>query len=94
VYSVDVNAPSIAGREPMLFSGCYFVASGQTPDRHAFLASVFQKSQSEEEELEWGSEAIGEENRLQTGVQVLLVINGMLVAAIVAMLIYHYKFLN
>ena len=91
VYAAEPNATSLAGAEPMLFSGCYFVASGQTPDRHAFLASVFQKSQSEEEELEWGSEAIGEERRLQTGVQVLLVISGILIAAIVAMLIYWYS---
>ena len=90
VYAADANAPSVAGREPLLFSGCYFVASGQTPDRHAFLSSVLQKTQNEEEELEWGSEAIGEENRLQTGVQLLLVLSGIFFAAIVAMLIHYY----
>jgi hypothetical protein len=89
VYSVDRESTSLAGREPMLFSGCYFVANGQTPDRQAFLPSVFRKSQSEEEELEWGSEAIAEERRMQTSVLILLVINGFLLAAIVFMLIYH-----
>lgn len=89
VYSVDSQSTSLAGVEPMLFSGCYFIANGQTPDRQAFLPSVFRKAQSEEEELEWGSEAIAEESRMQTGVQVLLVINGILVASIIAMLVYH-----
>ncbi len=87
-YAVEPNSPTVAGREPMLFSGCYFVANGQTPDRQAFLASVFSKSRSEEEELEWGSEAINEEKRMQTFVQVFLVLNGILIASIIAMIIY------
>ncbi|MEM9588482.1 MAG: hypothetical protein AAGA03_14455, partial [Planctomycetota bacterium] len=54
----------------------------------AFLASVFKKATSEEEEIQWGSEAIAEENRMQSTVQLLLIINGILVAAIVAMVIH------
>jgi len=88
-YSIDHNGATIAKREPLLFSGCYFVANGDSPDRQAFLASVFRKSQSEEEELEWGSEAVREEQQMQTGVQILLVINGVLAATIAAMLIYY-----
>lgn len=91
-YAVDPGATDSVGREPLLFSGCYFVASGSTPDRQAFLASVFKKSSAEEEELEWGSEALGEERRMQSGVQALLVINGVLVAAVVALLLYHFQF--
>ena len=91
-YALDPNAPDPRGREPLLFSGCYFVANGSTPDRQAFLASVFKKSSAEEEELEWGSEAVGEERRMQAGVQTLLVINGVLVAVIIALLLYHFQF--
>ena len=83
---------NLSDSEPLLFSGCYFVASGAMPDRQAFLASVFKKATNEEEELEWGSEALAEENRMQAGVQVLMVVNGALVAAIVGLLIYHFKF--
>jgi len=90
VYSIEGDSTSLAGREPLLFSGCYFVANGQTPDRQAFLASVLRKSQDEEEELEWGSEAIAEENRMQAGVRVLLVINGILVMSIIGMFIFAY----
>jgi hypothetical protein len=86
-YKLENASPMLSGREPMLFSGCYFVANGATPDRQAFVASVFGKARAEEEELEWGSEALGEEKRMQTGVQVLLVLNGILVALAIAMLI-------
>ncbi len=74
----------------MLFSGCYFVAVGRRPDQQAFLADVFRKLQGEESELQWGSEAMDEEHRMQIGVQILLVINGILIATIAAMLIYHF----
>lgn len=90
-YSIEQNAVSIANREPPLFSGCYFVANGSTPDRQAFLASVFRKSQAEEEELEWGSEALNEEKRMQAGVRLLLILNGILLATIAAMLFTSYR---
>ena len=89
-YGRDPASASVTDQEPLLFSGCYFVADGPTPDRQGFLASVFGKMTREEEELEWGSEAVAEERRMQALVQSLLVINGVLVAAIVGMLIYGW----
>ena len=43
---------------------------------------------NEEEELEWGSEAIAEEERMQSGVRALMVINGALVATILGIFVY------
>lgn len=86
-YKLENQSPMLSAREPMLFSGCYFIAAGEKTDGQAFVASVFGKARSEEEDLEWGSEAIGEEKQMQTGVQVLLVLNGVLVALAIAMLI-------
>lgn len=91
-YSVNDSGPQASDREPLLFSGLYFVASGAMPDRQAFLSSVFKKATNEEEELEWGSEALAEEDRMQAGVQVLMVINGALVATVIGLLIYYFKF--
>jgi hypothetical protein len=91
-YALNPSGPNLSDREPMLFSGCYFVASGAMPDRQAFLASVFKKATNEEEELEWGSEALLEEDRMQAGVRLLMIINGVLVSAILGLLIYHYNF--
>ncbi|MEM6471425.1 MAG: type VI secretion protein IcmF/TssM N-terminal domain-containing protein [Planctomycetota bacterium] len=90
-YSVNPNGTQLSETEPLLFSGCYFVASGPRPDRQAFLASVFRKATTEEEELEWGSEAVAEEDRMQAGVRLLMVVNGALVATIVGLLIYHFR---
>ncbi len=75
----------------MLFSGCYFVATGETTNDQGFLPSVFRKMQTEEEDLEWGSEAIGEERKMQLGVTLLLVLNGILVACIIAMFVYYLR---
>lgn len=90
-YSLNASGPHAIDREPLLFSGCYFVASGAMPDRQAFLASVFKKATNEEEELEWGSEALAEEDRMQMGVRILMVVNGALVATIVGLLIWYFQ---
>lgn len=87
-YCVNPAGTQPGDTEPLLFSGCYFVASGSMPDRQAFLASVFKKVSNEEEELEWGSEAIAEEERMQSGVRALMVINGALVATILGIFVY------
>lgn len=91
-YAVEPNANSVAKREPLLFSGCYFAATGETAEHQAFLASVFDKTRELEEEVEWGSEAIEEENRMQFIVRILLVANGILFATIAALLIYYFNF--
>jgi hypothetical protein len=38
---------------PLLFSGCYFAATGKTPDRQAFVKALFDKLSEEQEDLEW-----------------------------------------
>lgn len=92
LYAVQPDANELELREPLLFSGCYFAATGATPDRQAFLRSVFHKMRAEEEELDWGSEAWGEERRMQTGTQLLLAIDGVLLAALLVMLLYQFVF--
>ncbi len=41
-----------------LFSGCYFAATGDTPDRQAFVKGVIEKMGEEQELIEWTQEAI------------------------------------
>lgn len=50
--------------DPLLFSGCYFAATGITEDRRAFVKSVFDKLITEQEEVEWTSGAISTDRRL------------------------------
>jgi hypothetical protein len=44
-------------REPLLFSGCYFAATGATSDEQAFIQSVFHKVQKLDRELAWTRKA-------------------------------------
>ncbi len=46
-----------------LFSGCYFAATGDTPDRQAFVKGVIVKMGEEQELIEWTQEALGANNR-------------------------------
>jgi hypothetical protein len=43
--------------EPLLFSGCYFAATGSQPERQAFVSGVLSKLREEQEELEWTESA-------------------------------------
>ena len=42
----------------VLFSGCYFAATGDTPDRQAFVKGVIEKMGEEQELIEWTQEAL------------------------------------
>ena len=46
-----------------LFSGCYFAATGDTPDRQAFVKAVIAKMGEEQELIEWTQEALGANKR-------------------------------
>jgi hypothetical protein len=49
--------------DPIPFSGCYFAATGETPDRQAFVRGVIDKLIDEQEQLEWTSRALRSELR-------------------------------
>ena len=43
--------------EPLLFSGCYFGATGEMSDQQAFVHSVFRKVEEQQNELTWTQHA-------------------------------------
>jgi IcmF-related N-terminal domain len=47
----------------VLFSGCYFAATGDTLDRQAFVKGVIEKMSEEQELIEWTQEALGANKR-------------------------------
>ena len=57
-YEPDKN-PRAAGNA-LLFSGCYFAATGDTEDRQAFVRSVLYRVMEQDGELDWNQEAIEE----------------------------------
>lgn len=78
----DNRAVDVKGLEPLLFGGCYFAAVGPSEDKQAFVKSVFDKLVDSEEELEWGDEAIQEDERYHLWTQVLLFVDGLLLMVI------------
>jgi hypothetical protein len=48
---------------PVLFSGCYFTATGRTSDRQAFVSGLLSKLYDEQEEIEWTDAALREDRR-------------------------------
>ncbi len=59
--------------EGLLFSGCYFAATGDTEDRRAFVKSVFGKLPEQQEEVQWTQAALGQDQKLQQIAQAVLV---------------------
>ncbi|MCM2369886.1 type VI secretion system protein [Aporhodopirellula aestuarii] len=49
---------------PLLFSGCYFAATGPTADQQAFVRGVMDKLTDEQELLEWTDRARSEDRRI------------------------------
>ena len=81
---------SASDREPLLFSGCYFAATGQSEDRQAFVKNVFDKLLDEEEELQWTEEALVEDDRYQRLGSIGFAINVLLIIALAGMLAVKY----
>ena len=48
---------------PVLFSGCYFAATGPKSDRQAFVSGLLNKLYDEQEDIEWTSAALREDRR-------------------------------
>jgi len=73
---------------PLLFNGCYFAATGDTPDRQAFVKNVFEKMIDLEEELEWMPEAVRQDDRYHQLAQIGMFVDAVLVLGIVGMLVW------
>ena len=67
-----------------LFSGCYFAATGDTPDRQAFVRGVVEKMGEEQELIEWTNEALGANKRQNISANLgVFVVLGLLASLIV-----------
>jgi type VI protein secretion system component VasK len=47
----------------MLFSGCYFAATGPKSDRQAFVSGLLSKLYDEQEDIEWTADALRDDSR-------------------------------
>jgi hypothetical protein len=83
----DVGQVAGGGR-PNLYGGCYFAATGESSDRQSFVRGVLDKLMQLEEELEWTDQAVRLDASYRRLANFLVVTNGVLVLAILALLGY------
>lgn len=73
----------------LLFSGCYFGATGNRPDRQAFVRSVFDKLHDQLNELDWHQDVRLADMRFNSIRNILLCVNVLLMIAM-GVIIYLY----
>lgn len=73
--------------DPFLFSGCYFAATGSTPDRQAFVRGVLDKMVEEQEFVEWTPRALATNRRLFWLSYVGLGVSAVLLVTLIVMFI-------
>jgi hypothetical protein len=82
-YSYDPETQPNA--TPILFAGCYFAGTGETPERQAFVKGVFERLPEQQEELEWTEAALREERRYRTWSAVAFSTAGLFLVGIVVL---------
>lgn len=82
--------PQHTTEPPVLFSGCYFAAIGETEDRQAFAKGVFNKLIEEQEQVEWTPRALKANNRYLWLAYTGLILDAALVAAIGGMIAWRW----
>lgn len=73
-FEPDKN-PRAAGNA-LLFSGCYFAATGDTNDRQAFVRSVLYRVMEQDGELDWSQEALEENESAEFAANLAALIGG------------------
>jgi IcmF-related N-terminal domain len=78
---------------PMLFSGCYFAATGQQDDKQVFVKSVFDKLVEQQDCVDWTEPALRENDRYQNLANLCYCLSGLLIVAIggILWLRFHAK---
>jgi hypothetical protein len=77
-YAPDQSASS----NSLFYSGCYFAATGDTPDRQAFVRGVIEKLNEEQEMVEWSDDKLRAHKRHQ-----VLATAGMIITMILILLL-------
>ncbi len=72
-----------SAEDGLLFSGCYFAATGERSDHRAFVGGILSKLDDEQELLEWTSEALFRQQRWEraatAGLIVAIALLGLLI---------------
>ena len=74
----------------MMFGGCYFAATGTTPDRQAFVRSTLERMSQSEGDLQWTKDAIEKEQRYRMMTQVGLGFNALMLIALTLCIVKRF----
>lgn len=77
-------------QEPVLFGGCYFAATGDTPDRQAFVRSTLEKVIALEEDVEWTQDARSQDQRYHRYANISMTLNGLLLLTLIGLFLYRW----
>lgn len=77
-----------AGDDPVMFSGCYFAATGETEERQAFVRGVFDKLAEEQEDVEWTEKAMASDRRYLWAAYGGFIVDATLVLALGGRIVY------
>lgn len=92
-FALDADKRA-ADAEPLLFSGCYFAATGDNEDRQGFVRSVFEKLMAEEMELQWTEAALAEDDRCRRWASVGMTLSGIAALVLVGLLVSRFFFMR
>ncbi len=84
----------LSADQSVLFSGCYFAATGETPDRQAFVKGVIDKLNEEQELVEWTHSAKRHRIFQQRLAMLGSILTVLLALSLFAMIIYRRWFWN
>jgi hypothetical protein len=91
ILKAGFQSRSDGWKNSLLFSGCYFAATGGSPDKQAFVRSVLDKLPSEQADLEWTEDARLENQRIQTWSRLVFFLDALLGLGLLALWIYRFK---
>ena len=76
--------------DALLFSGCYFAATGDNEDQQAFVKGVFDKLPELQEELEWSRQALLTQSKYLRWAYITMGIDFILAASLTGMVVYKF----
>lgn len=82
-YDSEAGSPEDA----LLFSGCYFAATGERSDQRAFVGGILSKLDDEQELVEWTTEALLRQRRWERVAAAGLVLSVLLAALLIWMIL-------
>jgi hypothetical protein len=78
------------GSRPMLFSGCYFAATGEVEGAAGFLRSLFDQKLYllEQDNLQWTDSALRDDAAYHNWARIGMLLSGVIVLALIGVFIY------